>query len=360
MALQAPLRVAIIGCGGISASHAAGIGRHIDRIAVTALADISEQALKTRAAQLQAAGMSPRCFADFAVMLKRHADLFDAVIICLPHHLHAPAILAVAAAGRHILCEKPLCISLSEADAIAKAVERAGITYMSAHNQLFMPAVQEARRMIDAGQIGRVLYVRSQDCFRAGFRADQVTWRHKRATQGGGELIDTGYHPTYRMLHLAGSPVAAVRGTFGRYRQPIEGEDTALVQVRFASGAIGEICTSWAMGLAWGSHQIHVIGESGQIFGGGDTLYYLPDGFSEPAKRNLPRTDTFEAQAVHFAECLLEGKRPPHGVEEGRKVLEVILQATQSAEGWEGDLSDGGVSRSASTGPKRRKPAPRR
>jgi predicted dehydrogenase len=228
-----------------------------------------------------------------------------------------------------------MCMSLAEADRIAAGVAKAGVTYMSAHNQLFMPSVQEAKRIIESGEIGRVYWLRSTDCFTVAGSREKWRWRADLKTQGGGELIDTGYHPTYRLLHLAGSPVAAVRGTMGRFNNHLEGEDSAAVQVRFESGAIGEILTSWAFNLPYNSYQIHVIGEKGQVFGSGDTLYILPKGYSEPAKRSFDKTDTFEAEIAHFADCLIEGRRPIHGVEEGRAVLEVILKAAESADGWQ-------------------------
>jgi predicted dehydrogenase len=212
------------------------------------------------------------------------------------------------------------------------------VTYMSAHNQLFMPVVQEAKRMIESGELGRIMWLRSQDCFRAGGDGPtpfKGSWRANLKTQGGGELIDTGYHPSYRLLYLAGAPAAKIQGTMGRFVQPIEGEDTASVQVRFENGAIGEILTSWAFALPYGTHHIHVVGEKGQIFGSDNTLYHLPKGATEPSKRSFTEVNTFEAEIGHFADCLREGKRPIHSVEEGRAVLELILKACESGEGWQ-------------------------
>ena len=83
------------------------------------------------------------------------ADI-DAVDICLPHHLHAAAIVAAAEAGKHILCEKPLCLTMDEARIVREAVRRAGVTLMCAHNQLFLPAVAEARRLLAEGAIGPI------------------------------------------------------------------------------------------------------------------------------------------------------------------------------------------------------------
>ncbi len=329
------VRVGLIGSGGISAAHGKGFIKSSDKLKCVALCDVSQENLKKRSEQL---GGVEKQFGDWKAMLREMGDQIDAVDICLPHHLHGPAIIDAAAAGKHILCEKPMCMSLKEADEIAAAVKKAGVTYMSAHNQLFMPVVQEAKRMIESGQIGRVMWLRSQDCFRAGGEGANPfagSWRANLKTQGGGELIDTGYHPSYRLLYLAGAPAMRIQGTMGRFVQPIEGEDTASVQVRFENGAIGEILTSWAFALPFGTHHIHVIGEKGQLFGSSDTLYHLPNGSTEPVKRTFQPVDTFEAEIEHFADCLREGKRPIHSVDEGRAVLELILNATGSSEGWQ-------------------------
>jgi predicted dehydrogenase len=339
------VRVAIIGSGGISAAHGKGFIKYKDRIKCVALCDVSEDNLKKRSEQLKdVGGAPPKQFKDWKVMLKEMSGEVDAVDICLPHHLHAPAILDACAAGKHVLCEKPMCMSLEEADQIGAAVKSSGITYMSAHNQLFMPVVQEAKRMIDAGEIGRVLWLRSQDCFRAGGEAGDPfkgSWRANLKTQGGGELIDTGYHPSYRLLYLAGGPAAgtnpavSIHAQMGRYAQRIEGEDTASVQVRFANGVIGEILTSWAFPLPHGTHHIHVMGEKGEIFGSSDTLYHLARGEKEPTRRDFAAVDTFTEEIGHFADCLREGRRPIHSHEEGRAVLELILKATEHAAGWQ-------------------------
>jgi len=332
MATKSPIRIALIGTGGISSMHARGILDHADKVTCTALCDISSANLKARSEEL--GGVAAQ-FTDWKKMLATAGDAFDAVIISLPHHLHAPAILDAAAAGKHVMCEKPMCMNLKEADAIAAAVKKAGVTYMSAHNQLFMPAVQQASAMIAAGQIGTVRWLRSLDCFAAPVTTFKGTWRAQLKYQGGGELIDTGYHPTYRLLHLAGADVVGVRGSMGRFLQNIEGEDTASVQVRFANGAIGEILTSWAFNNPYGAHQIHVVGDKGQFFGSGNELRYLPAGFSEPCVMRLAPVNTFSDQMAHFVECVRTGRRPLHSVAEGRAVLEVILAASKDADGWQ-------------------------
>jgi predicted dehydrogenase len=330
--LPAKIRLAIIGAGSISGAHAVGVLAHSDLIECVALCDVSDDNLRARNEQL---GGKCRLYRDWNVMLAELAGEIDAVDICLPHHLHGAAIIDAARAGKDILCEKPLCTSLVEADRIVEAVQAAGVLYQSAHNQLFLPCVREAKRRIEAGDIGEMRWLRSQDCFVAKPDGFAGKWRADVKTQGGGELIDTGYHPTYRLLHLASSEVVGVRASMGRFMQPIGGEDTALVQVRFANGALGEILSSWAMSNPYGSHQIHVVGSEGQVFGSSDDLWYLPFGATEPEKWEFPEVDTFSAQIGDFASRVRSRARPVHSVEEGRQVLAVISQAMRDAEGWQ-------------------------
>jgi predicted dehydrogenase len=326
------LKLALIGTGGIAGAHVQGMLAHADKVECVALCDVSDANLARRAEQL---GNEPARYHDWDTLLAEQQSL-DAVIIALPHQLHAPAILAAAAAGKHILCEKPMCMTLKEADTILDAVARSGVTYMSAHNQLFTPVVQEAKRLLDEGTIGQLRWLRTQDCFVAGATSMRGTWRGSVASQGGGELIDTGYHPSYLLLYLAGAGVAEVRASMSRFHMQIEGEDTASVQVRFQNGVLGELLTSWAMPLPYGSHQIHLLGDEGELFGSGRELFYRPTGFAEPARRLLPAVEsTFSEEIGHFADCLQSGSRPLHGAEEGRAVLKLILRATESAAGWQ-------------------------
>ncbi|MGB8355084.1 MAG: Gfo/Idh/MocA family oxidoreductase [Chthoniobacteraceae bacterium] len=335
MTTPSKVRLAIIGAGGISGAHAEGILQHHDKVECVALCDVSAENLENRARQL---GGAPAKFNDWNEMYRVAGGWIDAVVICLPHKLHAPAIMDAAKNGKHILCEKPMCISLDEAGQIESAVKAAGIIYMSAHNQLFTPIVQEMKKLIASGRIGQLRWLRSQDLFIVGGSGTgfKGQWRASLATQGGGELIDTGYHPSYRLLYLVDSPIAEIRATMGRFEQQIEGEDTASVQVRFQNGVIGEILTSWAMQFPYGSHEVHAIGSEGQLFGTGSDLYYLPRGFQEPAKLKLPEIkSTFVEQMECFARCIANGEKPPHGVEEGKAVLELILNATKNADGWQ-------------------------
>ena len=121
-----------------------------------------------------------------------------------------------------------------------------------------------------------------------------------------------------------------------RFLQEIDGEDTASVSVRFANGSVGELLTSWAFNNPAGTHQIHVVGDKAQLYGSENVLYFHPHGEKTPTEQSFPTVDTFAAELKHLADCLIEGKPPVCSVAEGRAVLDLILQATESAKGWAG------------------------
>src|SRR6266849_7188300 len=174
------LRVGIIGAGNIAGAHIRGYLQAAKFARVSAVADVDAE----RAQRLAERVGNAQVFPDFRDMIA--SSLVDAVDVCLPHHLHKDAIVAAAAAGKHILCEKPLCMTIEEAEAVTHAVTTAGITLMCAHNQLFLPTVATARQMIRDGKLGKVYAARTTDIFALTIDPDKLGWRARRATSGGG------------------------------------------------------------------------------------------------------------------------------------------------------------------------------
>ena len=318
------LKVGLIGGGGIASAHIQGYREHAERIGITAVADVAEQTAADRAGEL---GATP--YTDYREMLA--AEDLDAVDICLPHHLHRDAIVAAAEASKHILCEKPLCLSAEEAADVRAAVEAAGVTLMCAHNQLFLPAVAKAKELLDAGLLGTVYEVRTTDSFYNDFDPSTMGWRASSKTSGGGELIDTGYHPTYLMLHLAGgSPVEATAMLSTHRLKFMDGEDSAQVLIRFDNGVVGQLVTSWAYQPAEGTERFSVVGELGSMTSDGTSLTYrLRSGEAESFE--LEPVNMFAAEIGHFADSLLNKTRPLHTEEEGIAVLGILLAAYEGA-----------------------------
>lgn len=322
--MHKPIRIGLIGAGGIAGAHVAGYLRNPETVTFAAVADPIEANARRRAGDSGAA-----VYADYRSMLAE-ADI-DAVDICLPHHLHKDAIVAAAEAGKQVLCEKPLCLSLEEAAQINQAVAISGITVMCAHNQLFLPAVAEAKRLLDEGLLGRVYEVRTTDCFFNDFDPDTMGWRASAATSGGGELIDTGYHPSYLLLHLAGgNPVSAVAMLSTHRLAFMEGEDSAQVLVRFDNGVVGSISTSWAYASPATTERFSAVGERGWLHSDGTRLVYRVRD-EEEVEVVFDPVHEFAAEIEHFATSLISGRRPLHTHVEGIQVLGMIRAAYDSA-----------------------------
>jgi predicted dehydrogenase len=328
--MSTTIKIGLIGCGGITDPHIRGYLQIPNQVQVSAVSDVVEENARHRAEQVGGA----QIYSDYRVMLAESG--VDAVDICLPHHLHKDAIVAAANAKKHILCEKPLCLTLEEAKAVESAVKENGVTLMCAHNQLFMSAIQKARQLIEEGVLGNVYAIRTVDSFYHTFDPKTIGWRGNRAMIGGGELIDTGYHPTYMLLYLANSVPTEVTAMLSKHRLAfMDGEDSAQVLVRFANGAVGNIVTSWAQEMTPNTERFSVRGELGHLYSQGTDLHIHIRGketqvISFPAPE--PGPYTFIREIADFARCIREGGRPINDQEDGINVLKVILGAYTSEE----------------------------
>ena len=329
MSSASRIGVGIVGAGVIAGHHLHGYQRATQDADVVAVADVDTARAKELADSIGGA----RVYADFQDLIADPA--VDAIDICLPHHLHVDAIVAAAAAGKNVLCEKPLCITLDEAARVTSAVSASGITLMCAHNQLFLPSVAMAREMIESGRLGKVLAARTTDVFFSNANPVSFGWRSKRATSGGGELLDTGYHPSYLLLHLTDSQPVRVAAMLSRHRLSfLEGEDTAHVLVEFAGGAVGEIWTSWAYDPPGSTERFSVVGEEGSLWSDGNALIHKARGGEQVVARapDPEKADTYALEVVDFITRLKDGRRPLNTEVEGVAVLKLILGAYASAE----------------------------
>lgn len=325
MTLSLPVRIGIVGGGGIASAHLKGYTEMGHKVKITAVADADPETLARRTEETGAEG-----YADFLQLIE--SEEVDAVDICLPHHLHRSAIVAAAEAGKHILCEKPLCLTEEEAKDVRDAVRKSGVTLMCAHNQLFLPAVAKAKELVDSGALGEVYEVRTTDSFFNDFDPENMGWRAHTATSGGGEYIDTGYHPTYLLMHFSGGRPESVFAMMSTHRLKfMEGEDSAQVLVRFDNGSLGQLTTSWAYQAAPGTERFSVVGEKGSLSSDGTTLRVAVRGEDEQVYDYGP-VDTITAEIEDFVECLTTGKRPINTEDEGIDVLGIILAAYQSAQ----------------------------
>ena len=336
------LRVGIVGAGGIAVEHAIGWQATGGRGEIVALADVTLERAQGLADRFT--GGRARVYPDYETLLADPG--VDAVDICLPHHLHTEAIVAAARAGKAVLCEKPLSTSLADAALIDAALRETGVVFMAAHNQLFQPSLIEARQLLAAGALGRPFVLRTIEAFQhRAIRHGQVAshhgggespwaWRVDPRRMGGGAVIDTGWHATYRLLALADErPVEVAAMTDRFYVHDLPAEDTGLLLVRFASGAIGEIITSWAFSPVSGWH-FEVAAEHGSLAGGKTRLVHQLHGWPEPVEftrfpDDLPQT--FASEITHFLDVIQHSTVPQASFDHAARVLQLTLAAYTAA-----------------------------
>lgn len=149
------LKIGLIGTGAISRIHVTAMNLASEKVRLTAVCDIREDAVRefARKAKVDAIYLDP-------TRLLKEADV-DAVYICTPHHTHAPIAIAAAEAGKHILLEKPMAITMQECRDIIAATEKAGVTFMVAQQLRHVPSYVGVRRLIQQGELGRIWGVRS-------------------------------------------------------------------------------------------------------------------------------------------------------------------------------------------------------
>lgn len=334
-----PLKVGVLGAGGIALQHGIAWRANAPRGEIVAVADVSEPRARALAEEFGTEGA--RFHDGIEALLADEA--VEAVDICLPHHLHTGAIVAAAVAGKAILCEKPLCTSLEDAGRIGAALKESGVMFMMAHNQLFQPSLVEARRVLGTGALGRPFLFRSIEAFQNRAAIDGTggavlppgespwAWRSDPARMGGGEVLDTGWHGSYRLLALADSRPVEVTALTDRFMLPGEGsEDTGLLLVRFASGAVGEMLTTWAF-MPVGGWQFEVMGEHGSLAGGGGAIAHSLHRWPEPAEQRFEPVHSFTVEVGHFLDVVQRGDPSLATFEHGARVLQLTMAAYRSA-----------------------------
>jgi predicted dehydrogenase len=242
MAQTSPIRVGIIGTGGISGyTHMPGL-RLIPGVEIAALCDTDAAALARRAAEY---GIT-HTFTDYHDLIG--SGLVDAVVITTPNKFHAPAALAAVQAGKHVMCEKPIALDFPEALRMYRAAEAAGVVHMTAFTYRFVPAMRYVEHLVvDQGALGRPLHFRAQRFQDWG--DDWIGWRQYKATAGSGELGDMGAH-RIDYAHMLIGPIARVvgdtrlfrpdrRAKDGQPRPPADVEDWVAFITEFESGVTG-------------------------------------------------------------------------------------------------------------------------
>jgi D-apiose dehydrogenase len=234
------MRGAIIGFGRVAEHGHLPAWRACTDMRIVAVAEPDPERRARAGALLSGAVL----YSD-AARLIREVPL-DFVDIATPPSLHAPFIVAAAAAGVHVLCEKPLTPSLEDYGRVREAVASGGVTLFTVHNWKFSDPFRRVRALVADGAIGPLTCIQFEtvrDGCAGGAAAD---WRMRRSVAGGGILVDHGWHAFYLMLSLANERPRAIRATLGRRRYVTSDvEDTARCAIQFPS-LVGRLRLTWA------------------------------------------------------------------------------------------------------------------
>src|SRR6266850_5168754 len=186
----------------------------------------------------------------------------DAVVLATPHSIHCEQIIAAAKAGKHVFVEKPLGVDAKSAAQAAAACAQKRLTLAVGYNWRFQPALQEAKRMLDDGRLGKLLHLEGNFCGPSAYRFAREHWRQDRDEAPAGGMTGRGVHVVDAMLYLASSHVSSVVAQSDRLVHDHGVDDTTSMLFRFHSGATGYLGTVIATAETW---RLQVFGSKGWI-----------------------------------------------------------------------------------------------
>jgi myo-inositol 2-dehydrogenase/D-chiro-inositol 1-dehydrogenase len=330
--------IGIIGSGFIADLHAAAIAM-VPEIDLVAVASPS----KGKAAAFAHERGIPHAYEDYRSLLERR-DI-HLVSLALPNDRHAEAAIAAAAAGKHIICEKPLCRTLEEAERMIAACREAGVFLFYAEELLFAPKYVRAKKLVEENALGHVFLVHQSE----EHDGPHMPWFWDVERSGGGVLLDMGCHSIEYARWVLGKPaVKSVYAHMGTYvhQDRTRGEDHSFCIVEYENGGVGMAENSWAK-RGGVDDRCEIYGSGGftraDLLRGSALLTYSQKGYGyavEKAGTTKGFTFTmfeeiwnygFPQELRHFARCVLGQETPMETGEDGREVLKIIYAAYQSA-----------------------------
>ncbi len=252
---MARIRFGVIGCGGMGTVHLDYMVK-MRTVRVTAVCDAVEQRANEAAAKCDG-----KAFLDYRDLIT--SGLVDAVLVATPHYQHPEISIFAMNHGIHVLCEKPIGVTLTPVDELVATARRTGVRFGVVFQKRTVPAFQKARKMIQAGELGelhRVYYLAPG--YRSQAYYDSDPWRGTWRDEGGGVLINQAPHYTDMLWWLAGDP-AEIIGKIQTTLHRIEVEDEAEALLGYPNGASGYYCTATAE--APGMEYVRIVGDKATL-----------------------------------------------------------------------------------------------
>ena len=324
------VRAAIIGAGFIGMDHAAAYQAD-PGAELVAIVDANAKRAAEAGAMLGVPGLP-----DYREMLKSVKP--DAVSICVPTALHLPVARDAAAAGAHILLEKPMGATVADCDEIARAARSANVRLMLGYTHRFHRELIHAKELISNGRLGQLLL--ASDMFSFGEIGPWPAWYYSRELSGGGELMHDGVHSVDRLAWLIGSPIVEVYGRTSTYARGITGvEDGGAAVLAFANGAIASLFVNMSTHpLRADAASVPMPGRTElEVHGSRGTILYrtwqeLVVALAGEPIQTIVRTDAGEMgrEIGEFVAAIQEQRPPAIGWVEGRRGIAVVQSIYES------------------------------
>ena len=331
------LRFGIIGCGRIAPRHAQAIGDIAAdyNIELHAACDIIESRVEHYTKTY-----GGRAYTDYHELL---ADPeIDVVTVCVPSGLHPQIGIDAARAGKHVLVEKPIALTLEDADALIHTCAEVGVTLGVVLQNRFNPPMRELRALVDSGKLGRLLlgsatvrWYRPQEYYEDGW--------HGTLSMDGGALMNQSIHHIDALQWLLGD-VESVFAYTATLAHKMEAEDVGVAVLRFRSGAVATIEGSTLTYPENLEGSVAIFGEFGSVKVGGTALnrkaFWKVQGELEHEREMLTREAldpptvygfSHREQIIEMINAIREGRQPTTHGNEARRSLELVLAIYQSA-----------------------------
>ncbi|QAT62005.1 Gfo/Idh/MocA family oxidoreductase [Acidilutibacter cellobiosedens] len=337
------LSFAIIGCGRISHKHIEALANNFTEADLVSVCDIVPEKMdkdveeyydfmKQRGINLD---KKINKYTDYKEMLKR--EDIDVVSICTESGHHAVHALYCLNAGKHVLVEKPMALSLNDADKMIKLSREKNLKLGICHQNRFNSPIQKLRRAVEEGRFGRIingtariLWNRNDDYYK------QAPWRGTKALDGG-TLMNQCIHNIDLLQWMMGSEVERVHCERGTFLRNIEMEDFGAILIRFKNGSIGIVEGSACVYPKNLEETLSIFGEKGTVVIGGLAVNKIKTWQFADERDYDKEDENTEIDSVYgrghtplyknFIDAVNENRVPLINGEEGRKALEIILRA---------------------------------
>jgi predicted dehydrogenase len=252
-----------------------------------------------------------------------------ALILATPHSLHAEQVIQAAAAGKHVFVEKPFTLTKASAEEAIQACIDASVTLFVGHNRRYLPSLNDMKKIIAEGRIGKILHIESQHSGPSGYRPKPDSWRALRSENPAGGMAPRGIHSLDAMIYLNGL-VQSVFAMSERLEIPLEMDDTTSMLCRFENGATGYLGTVIATANFW---RIHVFGSKGWVEMQGSKALRVGDLNGAIDTKSYEDFDIQRAELEAFAEAVVGGQpfvESPEEIINGITVIEAMVESAQT------------------------------